>query len=527
MPLGFAQLGSAIGEGYRVPQSDIAGSLTRGFQIGQFQQAKREAIRLKREQEQAKQDEALLKISDSSHFDGIHPHVLPKLKEEYAAAVKEAYDLYAQNPTKNYLLARSKLQSANRMIDENRALSDNVKTFYATKDENLTAFGRHVKDAMNQTGDIRPLNGMSDPVTGEGINHNQVNFHVNNYPDINKARQEIFGNLANDFTQQSLGNHQEKLKFFIPKEAVQQTAKGLWSNEGIRKRYVEDNRDYLLGKYFVGVPKEDRSTQAMLNNPNVLNDLYGKFEKETADRAQSFAKDTELRNIPQSPQGAGSLNLATLNQNNGGSAIVMKRPITVNGKAQQKEFNVPVGTTYSYKPVDIQALRGDDLINLDGNIPLKGQSIQEVKTGNAVVVPIATKRLVDKNTGDVINVGEVVDEKRLKTAIDNGGVEYQPMLSVSGKVKNRFGKTSDVSALAPVSKHGNAVMLSQSKDDVPGTQQQLQSSIDEANKKNSELKHVPSKTYTSKQTSALSAFEKQLGRKPNAAELSKLLDKYK
>lgn len=201
----------------------------------------------------------------------------------------------------------------------------------------------------------------------------------------------------------------------------------------------------------------------------------------------------ESRPLPQN-NGLSNLGLTSLNNDdNQNNSIVITRPTTYQGKVYNREFAVTTGKPHNFKPIEIQTIRGDGMIDLNGNKPLNGQTINQVKTGNTIMMPVANRNLVSLKTGDKVKRGEIIDDKRLKTALDQGAVTYVPMLSLSATIKrkNERGKMEDVtiSAVAPLDQYGNAVLLSQSKDDVPGTQQQLQASIDEANQKNAEIKN--------------------------------------
>lgn len=295
-------LGQAISTNYSVPQGNIAGAFANGLQLAQARQARQAAAALKRDAAVAKQDEAYQKALDSVDFKDLNPYVLPKVKEETAGLIAEANKLYAADPAKNYMAARKKLQEAQNKVYEGKQLSQNVDRFVETPDEKLSSAAKQLKNLLYEQNDIRALEGIQDPVTGESVVNSQLKFNVNDYADINKVRNEVFGKvLMERVGETNLGKNQREFKYEIPKEVAAQTAQELWSDPRIRDKYIDENRDYVIGKYYKGVPEEFRSKKILAQDEAVQADLYEKFLKETTTASKKFGK-TVMDAIPTPPK---------------------------------------------------------------------------------------------------------------------------------------------------------------------------------------------------------------------------------
>jgi hypothetical protein len=198
-----------------------------------------------------------------------------------------------------------------------------------------------------------------------------------------------------------------------------------------------------------------------------------------------------------------NINLGSgLNYNNngaspaGGNTTTIKRPLTLNGQTKLIDVPVVTGNTYGFKPVSVLSLKSDGFINANGNEKITGQTLQETKTGSALPMPIATKRFKNSKSGDIIEVGEIVDEKQLQSMIDQGAVKWVPMFPVNSKGKNKNDEEVTISAFVPVENIAQQVIVSQSKDDAPVTQKSIQNAIDEAADRNSKLPKVKGQTTT-------------------------------
>lgn len=181
-----------------------------------------------------------------------------------------------------------------------------------------------------------------------------------------------------------------------------------------------------------------------------------------------------------------------LNYNNGpspagGNATSIKRPLTLDGQTKLVDVPVVTGNTYGFKPVTVLSLKSDGFINANGNEKITGQTLQETKTGSALPVPVATKRFKNSKTGDIIEVGEIVDETQLESMTNQGAVQWRAMFPVNAVGKNRSGEEITISAFVPVENIAQQVIVSQSKDDAPVTQQSIQNAINESSERNKKL----------------------------------------
>lgn len=189
----------------------------------------------------------------------------------------------------------------------------------------------------------------------------------------------------------------------------------------------------------------------------------------------------------QDQYGANSVTPIPPSNDNQSKQFTIKRQLTVNGNKTQHDFNVPTGDSNGFKATKILTMKADDFINTNGNKKMKGQSVQNVEAGSATAMPVATKKITF-STGDVIEPGELVDDRQMKVMEEQDAVEWRPMVPVIAEGKDRNGKKTGISAVVPADKIQSSLLISQSKDDVPATSEMLTRAADEATKKNEEIR---------------------------------------
>lgn len=206
------------------------------------------------------------------------------------------------------------------------------------------------------------------------------------------------------------------------------------------------------------------------------------------------------------PQGNGDITPINFNQDNQQPTnFVIKRTINV-PKAEgglykhTVEAKIQTGQTFGFKPVKVISHRSDNFIDAStGKALLKGLAVQDVEVGNAVAMPVATQRY-DAGNGNIIEAGEILDGASLEELSKKGLVKYKAMFPANYKIKNR-----DASGFIPAEELSRDVLISQSKDDVKGTQQSIKMAVEDANKFNSKLKQSAPAQQTPKKSNKNSA----------------------
>jgi hypothetical protein len=139
---------------------------------------------------------------------------------------------------------------------------------------------------------------------------------------------------------------------------------------------------------------------------------------------------------------------------------------TSGGRKVTKTFDrgVPTGNNYSFNTVEVLNTRGENVIDMETNMPLESKMLQSTKVGDVVAVPIATKDFVGAN-GVNYKKGQMVDGKVLKTAMEKGLASYEPRVkgiaSYTGKV-NGEDRVVQKSVLIPAGVVRTGVVSSQS-----------------------------------------------------------------
>jgi hypothetical protein len=139
---------------------------------------------------------------------------------------------------------------------------------------------------------------------------------------------------------------------------------------------------------------------------------------------------------------------------------------TAAGRKVSKTFDrgVPTGNNFSFNTVEVLNTRGENVIDMETNMPLEAKMLQSTKVGDVVAVPIASKDFVGSN-GVNYKKGQMVDGKVLKTAIEKGLASYEPRVkgiaSYTGKL-NGEDRVVQKSVLIPAGSVRTGVISSQS-----------------------------------------------------------------
>jgi hypothetical protein len=194
------------------------------------------------------------------------------------------------------------------------------------------------------------------------------------------------------------------------------------------------------------------------------------------DKLEKINEKTVKSNIPQKGGGlgfnfgggGGELKLdIDGNPTNGVIPIQVEASTTTpGGRKVTKAFDrgVPTGNNYSFNTVEVLNTRGENVIDMETNMPLESKMLQSTKVGDVVAVPIATKDFVGAN-GVNYKKGQMVDGKVLKTAMEKGLASYEPRVkgiaSYTGKV-NGEDRVVQKSVLIPAGVVRTGVVSSQS-----------------------------------------------------------------
>ena len=161
---------------------------------------------------------------------------------------------------------------------------------------------------------------------------------------------------------------------------------------------------------------------------------------------------------------------------------------TSGGRKVTKAFDrgVPTGNNYSFNTVEVLNTRGENVIDMETNMPLESKMLQSTKVGDVVAVPIATKDFVGAN-GVNYKKGQMVDGKVLKTAMEKGLASYEPRVkgiaSYTGKV-NGEDRVVQKSVLIPAGVVRTGVVSSQSGKNQEFINSLFDKAIQEANELN-------------------------------------------
>lgn len=161
---------------------------------------------------------------------------------------------------------------------------------------------------------------------------------------------------------------------------------------------------------------------------------------------------------------------------------------TSGGRKVTKTFDrgVPTGNNYSFNTVEVLNTRGENVIDMETNMPLESKMLQSTKVGDVVAVPIATKDFVGAN-GVNYKKGQMVDGKVLKTAMEKGLASYEPRVkgiaSYTGKV-NGEDRVVQKSVLIPAGVVRTGVVSSQSGKNQEFINSLFDKAIQEANELN-------------------------------------------
>ena len=194
------------------------------------------------------------------------------------------------------------------------------------------------------------------------------------------------------------------------------------------------------------------------------------------DKLEKINEKTVKSNIPQKGGGldfnfgggGGALSFdIDGNPTNGVIPIQVEASTTTpSGRKVTKAFDrgVPTGNNYSFNTVEVLNTRGENVIDMETNMPLESKMLQSTKVGDVVAVPIATKDFVGAN-GVNYKKGQMVDGKVLKTAMEKGLASYEPRVkgiaSYTGKV-NGEDRVVQKSVLIPAGVVRTGVVSSQS-----------------------------------------------------------------
>jgi hypothetical protein len=246
------------------------------------------------------------------------------------------------------------------------------------------------------------------------------------------------------------------------------------------------------------------------------------------DKLEKINEKTVKSNIPQKGGGigfnfgggGGELKLdIDGNPTNGVIPIQVEASTTTSGgRKVTKAFDrgVPTGNNYSFNTVEVLNTRGENVIDMETNMPLESKMLQSTKVGDVVAVPIATKDFVGAN-GVNYKKGQMVDGKVLKTALEKGLASYEPRVkgiaSYTGKV-NGEDRVVQKSVLIPAGAVRTGVISSQSGKNQEFINSLFDRAIKEANELNARGRRgvrtsTPQpKTSTPKGKVDLSSFDK-------------------
>jgi hypothetical protein len=194
------------------------------------------------------------------------------------------------------------------------------------------------------------------------------------------------------------------------------------------------------------------------------------------DKLEKINEKTVKSNIPQKGSGldfnfgggGGALSFdMDGNPTNGVIPIQVEASTTTpGGRKVTKAFDrgVPTGNNFSFNTVEVLNTRGENVIDMETNMPLEAKMLQSTKVGDVVAVPIASKDFVGSN-GVNYKKGQMVDGKVLKTAIEKGLASYEPRVkgiaSYTGKL-NGEDRVVQKSVLIPAGSVRTGVISSQS-----------------------------------------------------------------
>jgi len=235
--------------------------------------------------------------------------------------------------------------------------------------------------------------------------------------------------------------------------------------------------------------------------------VEGYIYKQLSDRNKKTIKS----NIP---QGKGGFNLniggggelsfdMDGNPTNGVIPIQVEASTTTpSGRKVSKTFDrgVPTGNNLSFNTVEVLNTRGENVVDMETNMPLEAKMLQSTKVGDVVAVPIATKDFVGAN-GVNYKKGQMVDGKVLKTAMERGLASYQPMVKgIASYMGKLSGKDQMVqkSVLIPAGVVRTGVISSQSGKNQEFINSLFDKAIQEANELNAKArsgKPAPAKQY--------------------------------
>jgi len=216
------------------------------------------------------------------------------------------------------------------------------------------------------------------------------------------------------------------------------------------------------------------------------------------DKLEKINEKTVKSNIPQRGggfelslgAGGGELKLdIDGNPTNGVIPIQVEASTTTpGGRKVTKAFDrgVPTGNNYSFNTVEVLNTRGENVIDMETNMPLESKMLQSTKVGDVVAVPIATKDFVGAN-GVNYKKGQMVDGKVLKTAMEKGLASYEPRVkgiaSYTGKVDGQD-RVVQKSVLIPAGVVRTGVISSQSGKNQEFINSLFDKAIQEANELN-------------------------------------------
>lgn len=298
MPLTFSDLGEARGLGFNTP-SNVTGSLVQGYQIGQLQQAKKEAARLKRQEAIDRQDEAWAKAYDSQDYKGIHESLIPKLKRENASTLKEADQLRKTD----YLGGRRKLNEVVARLDTAREQSRYLNDLEKADENELSEGAKLIKKAWRETKDIDAVKDMVDPVSGENL----WNITRNKFIDVGKLRNDVLGNtIQKQIAQRQINGDTRIQTFGITDQDAQAVAEDLWNNPEVQSSYFNQNYKPVMERFGKKVERMSSLTERGLlkDDPTVEQFLKNQFFKETMADSKRIGKEL-MDAIPQ-PSRPGS-----------------------------------------------------------------------------------------------------------------------------------------------------------------------------------------------------------------------------
>ena len=456
----------------------------------QLAEAKAAETKAKRQQE----------IMGAVKLDGakVNRHFLPEAQRRYAEGIAQMQesamkgDIMGVNNLKGQLeMEFNNLSEQSKALDNFLSLkkqgfyiAPEIETAFSMPKEQGQAYLKKVYELKPELKGIVDVNEYGDyvfnPIKDLDL---QADFR-----DVVTKNELLFKPTGQRATNTETKDQLELYK--IPKENIQEFALLKSQDPEIKANIILKDKAGL--SVFVNQIKaaNPKATPEQIENTALVAYIGDKLEK--------INEKTVKSNIPQKGSGLG------FNFGGGGGALsfdidgnptngvipiqVEASTTTSGGRKVSKTFDrgVPTGNNYSFNTVEVLNTRGENVIDMETNMPLESKMLQSTKVGDVVAVPIASKDFVGSN-GVNYKKGQMVDGKVLKTAIEKGLASYEPRVkgiaSYTGVVNGNQAVVQK-SVLIPAGAVRTGVVSSQSGKNQEAINNFFDKAIQEANELN-------------------------------------------